>query len=164
MIKFLEYLLLYILLMPILTFLHELGHAIVAILYTNDEVLIQIGNGTLDYNIKIRRLYIKFAGYKSLIQVAYGQVIWKNECTKFRKIIITAAGPVVSVLVFLLSTIILYKFYYSLNYKYTIILRSISFYSLIQFLITAIPLKYKFYPYKYMTSDGYKIVELIIKK
>jgi hypothetical protein len=164
MIKFLEYLLLYILLMPILTFLHELGHAIAAILYTNDEVLIQIGKGTLDYNIKIGRLYIKFAGYKSLIQVAYGQVIWKNESTKFRKIIIIVAGPTFSFLVFLLSTIILCKFSYSLNYTYRIILRSISFYSLMQFLITAIPLKYKFYPYKYMTSDGYKILELLSNK
>lgn len=164
MIKFLEYLLLYILLMPILTFLHELGHAVVAIFYTSDEVLIQIGNGTLDYNIKIRKLYIKFTGYKSLIQVAYGQIIWQNDCTKFRKIMITAAGPFVSILVFLLSTIVLYKFSYSLNYTYKILLRSISFYSLIQFLITIIPLKYKIYPYKDMTSDGYKIIKLIRRK
>ncbi|WP_278600463.1 hypothetical protein [Clostridium tertium] len=43
-----------------------------------------------------------------------------------------------------------------------IILRSLLFYSLIQFLITAIPIKYNFYPYKNLTSDGYKIVETIL--
>lgn len=65
MIKFITYCAINILLIPILTLLHELGHAIFALILTEGKILIQIGNGSLDINKNVGRLYFEIKGYKS---------------------------------------------------------------------------------------------------
>ncbi|MRZ29970.1 hypothetical protein GKD08_14520, partial [Paeniclostridium sordellii] len=73
-IDFIVYPLVYILFMPVLTIIHELGHAIPALIFTKYEVNINIGNSNLKKQIKLSRLIININGYKSIMDVSYGYV------------------------------------------------------------------------------------------
>ena len=66
------YALIFIVFMPILTIIHEIGHAIPALIFTNGEVIVNIGNFNWKKKIKINRLTININGYKSLVDISYG--------------------------------------------------------------------------------------------
>lgn len=76
---FIIYPLVYILFMPILTIIHELGHAIPALIFTIEEVSINIGNSNLknkqnsiDYlKISILKYSLSVVFLPSLSQILY---------------------------------------------------------------------------------------------
>lgn len=147
----------YILSMPILGILHELGHAIPALIFTDDVVSIYIGNSNLNKKIKLNRLTIYFNGYKSFMDVSYGFVNWKPINNKLKSILMIAGGPLVSLLISLLLFIFLYNVH--LPYLLMKIFNGVLLFSIIQFIITILPIKYNYKPYIGFTSDGYKILQ-----
>ena len=161
-IYFIIYFMFYILLMPILVLLHEVGHAIFALIFTDGNIEIQIGNSKLDISKNIGRLYFKYKGYKSLLHVTFGSVRFEIPKENYKIIAILLGGPLMSLIIFILSVILL-SFSSHLNYISQIFLNSVAIFSLVQFLITILPIKYNAFslPYKGMKSDGYSILKLI---
>jgi hypothetical protein len=143
--------------MPILTILHELGHAIVALIFTNDKVSVNIGNSDLNKQINLNRLVINLNGYKSLLDVAYGYVNRTPVDNKIKAIFIILGGPITSLIV----SILLYIYIINVKLPYILMvsLNALFIFSAIQFLITILPMKYFHKPYVGHTSDGYKILQ-----
>ena len=158
-IDFIVYPLVYILFMPVLTTIHELGHAIPALIFTKYEVNINIGNSNLKKQIKLSRLVININGYKSIMDVSYGYVNWTNIDNKLKSIIMIAGGPIAS----LCTSIVLYLSLYKteLPYLIMIIFNGILLFSIGQFIVTILPIKYRDNTYKGFTSDGYKILQYL---
>ena len=155
---FIVYLLVYIIFMPILTLLHELGHAIVALIFTKEKVIINIGNSDLNKKIELNRLVIKLNGYKSLVDVSYGYANWTLlDSNKIKSILMILGGPLTS----LIGSILLYIYLInvSLPYILMVLLNALFSFSLFQFLLTILPMKYFYRPYVGYTSDGYKILQ-----
>ena len=157
-INFIIYSLVYIVFMPVLSFIHELGHAIPALIFTKDEVSVSVGNSNLIKRVKLNRLVINIYGYRSIMDVSFAYVNWKPLESKFKSIIMIAGGPIASlctsiVFYFTLETI-------QLSYLMVKIFNGIMLFSMGQFISTALPMKYSDNsPYKGFTSDGYKIVQ-----
>ncbi|WP_343337391.1 hypothetical protein TPELB_24180 [Terrisporobacter petrolearius] len=153
------YALVFIVFMPILTIIHEIGHAIPALIFTNGEVSVNIGNYNLIKKIKINRLTININGYKSLVDISYGYIKCTDIDSKLKSILVFAGGPVSSLFISLLS--FLYLKNTNLLYIPMIIFNAISMFSFVQFMSTILPIKYKTRPYNGFTSDGYKILQLL---
>lgn len=157
-VNFIIYLLVYIIFMPVLSFLHELGHAIPALIFTKDEVRINIGNYNLIKKVKLKRLIINIYGYKSIVDVYFAYVNWKPVESKFKSIIMIVGGPISS----LCTSIVLYLTLDTIQLSYLLlkIFNGMLLFSIGQFIVTALPMKYSDNsPYKGGTSDGYKIVQ-----
>ena len=162
-IDFIIYLLVYIIFTPMLTLLHELGHAIPALIFTKEEVIVNIGNSNLNKKIKLSRLIIKLNGYKSLVDVSYGYINWTPlDSNKIKAIIIILGGPLTSLIVSILLYI--YLINVSLPHILIILLNALFYFSLFQFLLTILPMKYFYKPYLGCTSDGYKILQHLKNK
>lgn len=159
-INFIIYPLVYIIFMPVLALIHELGHAIPALIFTKDEVIINIGNSNLKKQIKLNRLVINIYGYRSIMDVSYAYVNWKPLESKFKSIIMIAGGPIASLCTSIGLYLILDKI--QLSYLMMIIFNGILLFSIGQFIVTALPMKYSANsPYKGFTSDGYKVLQLL---
>lgn len=157
-IDFIVYPLVYILFMPILTTIHELGHAIPALIFTKGEVSINIGNSNLKKQMKLNRFVININGYRSIMDVSYGYINWKPIDSKFKSIIMIAGGPIASLCTSVLLYLSLYKI--ELSYLMIIIFNAILIFSMGQFIVTILPMKYgDNSPYKGVASDGYKILQ-----
>lgn len=157
-INFIIYPLVYIIFMPVLSFIHELGHVIPALIFTKDEVSVNIGNYNLIKKVKLNRLVINIYGYRSIMDVSYAYVNWKPLDSKFKSIIMIAGGPVVS----LCTSIVLYLILDTIQLSYLMIkiFNGMLVFSIGQFIVTALPMKYSDNsPYKGFTSDGYKIAQ-----
>lgn len=153
------YALVFIIFMPILVIIHEMGHAIPALIFTNGEVIINIGNSDCKKQMKINRLVINVNSYKSLIDVTYGYIYWEPIDRKLKSIMIIAGGPVSSLFISLL--LFLYLNNTNLLYLPMIIFNAMFMFSFVQFMLTILPIKYKIRPYNGLTSDGYKILQLL---
>lgn len=159
-INFIIYPLVYIIFTPVLTLIHEFGHAIPALIFTKDEVSINIGNSNQIKQIKFNRLIIYINRYRSIMDVSYGIVNWKPIKSKLKSIIMVAGGPIVSLCTSITFYLLLDKI--ELSYLIIRILDAILLFSICQFISTMLPIKYGDYsPYKGITSDGYKILRLL---
>ena len=157
-INFIIYPLVYIIFMPVLSFIHELGHAIPALIFTKGEVSVSIGNSNLIKKVKLNRLVINIYGYRSIMDVSYAYVNWKPLDSKFKSIIMIAGGPIAS----LCTSIVLYLTLDTIQLSYLMIkiFNGILVFSIGQFIVTALPMKYSDNShYKGFTSDGYKIAQ-----
>lgn len=143
--------------MPILVIFHELGHAIPALIFTDDVVSIYIGTSNLNKKINLNRLTIYLNGYASLMDISYGCVNWDPMNSKSKSILMIAGGPFVSLLISLLLFIFLNNVH--LPYLLVKIFNGILLFSFTQFLVTICPIKYTYKPYIGFTSDGYKILQ-----
>lgn len=162
-IDFIIYLLVYIIFMPVLTLLHELGHAIPALIFTKEKVIINMGHSNLNKKIELNRLVIKLNGYKSLSDVSYGYINWTPlDNNKTKSILMSLGGPLTSLIV----SILLYIYLINVNLPYVpmILLNALFLFSLFQFLLTILPMKYFYNPYLGCTSDGYKILQHLKNK
>lgn len=149
--------------MPVLAFIHELGHAIPALIFTKNEVSVNIGNYNLIKKVKLNRLVINIYGYRSIMDVSYAYVNWETLESKFKSIIMIAGGPIAS----LCTSIVLYLTLEIIQLPYLImkIFNGILLCSIGQFIVTALPMKYSDNgPYKGFTSDGYKIEQWLKMK
>ncbi|MGL5693431.1 MAG: hypothetical protein ACRCXA_05085 [Peptostreptococcaceae bacterium] len=157
-IDFIIYPLVYILFTPISTTIHELGHAIPALIFTKGDVSVNIGNSNIKKQLKLNRLVINIHGYRSIKDVSYGCINWEPIDSKLKSIIMIAGGPIASLLTSGLLYFSLYKI--ELPYLMIIVFNAMLLFSLGQFIVTIIPMKYSDNsPYKSFTSDGYKIVQ-----
>ena len=157
-INFIIYPLVYIISMPVLSFIHELGHAIPALIFTKGEVSVSIGNSNLIKKVKLNRLVINIYGYRSIMDVSYAYVNWESIDSKFKSIIIIAGGPIASLCTSGFLYFSLYKI--ELSNLMIILFNAMIFFSIGQFIVTALPMKYSDNsPYKGFTSDGYKIAQ-----
>ena len=157
-INFIIYPLVYIIFMPVLSFIHELGHAIPALIFTKGEVSVNIGNYNLIKKLKLNRLVINIYGYRSIMDVSYAYVNWESIDSKFKSIIMIAGGPIAS----LCTSIVLYLILDTIQLSYLMIkiFNGMLVFSIGQFIVTALPMKYSDNsPYKGFTSDGYKIAQ-----
>ncbi|SUY46506.1 Zn-dependent proteases [Clostridium putrefaciens] len=140
--------------------IHELGHAIPALVLTKDRVKITLGRLGEDNKefkiIRIGRLSIVISSLNPFI----GWTSWnESQLTENKKIIISAGGPVAS-LVILLTLLLINK-----NvgnelllgiFRLKALITITKNFALAGFILTVIPIKNNNY-----TSDGYKILKLI---
>lgn len=150
-----------ILLEPGLTLLHEIGHGIPLLLFTKGDVKIEIGNSYLSKKVQLGRFLIEFRGYNSIMDISYGRVYGEFVNNRIKAIIIALSGPMVSLMLFLISLIILSSNTISEYYILELILKGIKWNTIGKTIITLIPIKYNFHPYISMKSDGYRAVELL---
>lgn len=148
-----NYFLSFIIISPFLTFLHELGHASLALILTNSNVILKLGNFNKKnfFEVKIKRLHIKIYNFSQ----GMGRVYFNNNnLNKTKQMVIILAGPLTNIIVSCISLFI--SKYYN-NFLY------ISLFSLGGFFATIIPLKYpKFFGgYVGLKSDAYQLIELI---
>lgn len=160
MVRFIIYLGEYFLIMPVLTLLHEIGHSLLVLALTNSEVYIEIGNNNLNVTKKIGRLNFKFKGYKSIYSITFGMVRYELPKSKITRICILLGGPLISLAIFIL-TILIKLLADNLCLGISVSLNSISIYSLFQFLMTILPIRYKNESYNSKSSDGYQILQII---
>ncbi|MCR8743702.1 hypothetical protein [Romboutsia lituseburensis] len=158
-IDFIIYPLVYIIFMPLLTLLHELGHTIPALIFTKGEVIINIGNSNLNKTIKLNRLVINLNGYKSLLDVSYGYVNLTPIDNRIKLIFMILGGPLTTLLISI--SLYIYLINSSLPYVLMLSLNGLFLFSAFEFLITILPIKYSFRPYVGCTSDGYKILQYL---
>lgn len=156
-IDFVVYLLVYIIFTPLLTILHELGHAIPALIFTKEKVTVNIGNSNLNKKIKLNRLVINLNGYKSLLDVSYGYVNWTQVDNRIKVVLMILGGPLTTLIVSILLYI--YLINASLPYVLMVSFNALFIFSSFQFLLTILPMKYFYNPYVGHTSDGYKILQ-----
>ncbi|MEG0857640.1 MAG: hypothetical protein RSG52_14315 [Terrisporobacter sp.] len=157
-VNFIIYPLVYIIFMPVLSFIHELGHAMPALIFTKDEVSVNMGNYNLIKKAKFNRLTINIYGYRSIVDVSFAYVNWTPVESKLKSIIMIAGGPIAS----LCTSIILYITLDTIQLSFFMIkiFNGILVFSIGQFIGTALPMKYSDNsPYKGFTSDGYKIAQ-----
>ncbi|WP_042274517.1 hypothetical protein [[Clostridium] dakarense] len=160
-IDFVVYPLVYIVFTPILTILHELGHALPALIFTKDKVTVNIGNSNLNKQIRLNRLVINLNGYKSLVDVAYGYVNWTPVDNRAKVVFMILGGPLASLIVSVLLYI--YLINVSLPYVLMVSFNALFIFSVFQFLLTILPIKYFYKPYIGYTSDGYRILQHLQK-
>lgn len=161
-IKFIVYTITYLIGMPTVTLLHELGHAIMQLIFTKRPVNIIIGNGKLNIKFTIKRLTVSFKGYENILALSCGFSKGSKANSKIKNILIYAGGPIVSTFICIITYFILSKLHLNLLEIYT--LNALFWFSLSSALLTIIPMKYNYYPYDGYFSDGYAIKELISKK
>ncbi|WP_035294888.1 hypothetical protein [Clostridium sp. KNHs214] len=145
---------------PIITFIHELGHAIPGLLLTDGDVTIQLGEKkglNESKTIKIRRLKIKFNFHNCFRGITF----W-SDCDISEKdyFIIILWGPLASLIVFILLFLINLLSPIELR-KFISVIILYDLYLLVRSLIPRID------PYglgEGNLTDGYKIREYLISK
>lgn len=161
-IDFIVYPLVYIIFMPILTLIHELGHAIPALIFSKENVTVNIGNSNLNKQIKLNRLLINLNGYRCVVDVSYGYVNWSQVNNKIKLICMILGGPLTTLIVSILLYICLINV--SLPFILMLVFNALFIFSAFQFLLTILPIKYFYNPYVGHTSDGYKILQQFKKE
>ena len=144
---------------PMLTLIHELGHATAALVFTTDRVLITLGDGS-HWQQSIGRLTVQ----ASLFSGAVGFVDLEGELTQWQAITMALSGPAVSLglcigafLALVLTPITGWK---------EILLFGISLFTGIQFLLIIIPMHYPSWwsdAYVGTPSDGYRALQQLRK-
>ncbi|MEG2290697.1 MAG: hypothetical protein RSA29_14835 [Clostridium sp.] len=141
------------------TIMHEVGHAIPAIIFSKDIVNISLGvdRGNTIKSLVIGKLTISLRTLNPFI----GIVTWSDiNISKNQKALITIGGPILSLVI----SIILFALTKKIQSE---LLKSIltfsAFCNFIQFIMTIIPIKYpKYYgAYAGHLSDGSKLISLL---
>lgn len=144
---------------PILTFIHELGHAIFALIFTGGEVDIRIGNFENKHiSFKIGRLEVYLNKFSPWIGCANWSEIPKEG---YKRMLLCLGGPIASLLMvitFLMLGLI------AKNEFLKVFLNSFLLGSINQFFWTILPIKYKHGGYKGKKSDGYYAIKIIKEK
>jgi len=91
---------------PITTIIHELGHAIIASIVTEQPVQIKVGAGQPVFNYKFKRIELLLA-HKMMIS---GHTAFSDlNLTKIKLLSILLAGPIFSALASALGLILIYQ-------------------------------------------------------
>ncbi|MFD1739269.1 site-2 protease family protein [Bacillus salitolerans] len=150
------------LILPLTTFVHELGHALTALLLFKEPVGIRLGNSIKGSGFKVGKLTIKIqplSGFVGFVDYP----IPKDKNNSVLHALILIAGPVFSFTLCLFSYMLItfLDFQFIINY----LLKSIMNASLAQFIFTIIPIRYPslFGSYRGMPSDGYRVMKLMMK-
>lgn len=141
---------------PLTTLVHEIGHGIGVVLSTKKRALVILGpadsSNQKTFSIGRMDFHIKWA-YFGFCSVGDDQ-----RLTAFQRIVIAAGGPIVSLLVALVSFIFLFL---DLHHEIKNLLTAIVIFNLWQFICTAIPIVYPSWwrPYSGMPADGHRVVK-----
>lgn len=145
---------------PMITFIHELGHAIAGLILTKGDVVIQLGKETKiikSKTIKFRRLKIKLNCSKCFLgQASY----WDCNIKENDRFILALSGPLMSLILLILLFLINFLGSGKIT-KITSVMIICDFYLLVCSLIPRVD------PYalnKGNTTDGYKIKEYLKQK
>ncbi len=139
--------------MFISTILHELGHAVMALILTKNDVIIKLGNDKLIKNIKIKRLTTELHQSPFI-----GFTYFDTEGSWLKRALICLSGPIVS---FVVALIIFRLIADAERNIYIFMLQIYGYVSLFQGIMTIIPMIYRGGPYGGHKSDGYLAVEVI---
>jgi len=146
-----------VIIIQLATVFHELGHAIPAVIFSNDKVRMILGNKRMNRKIKINKLLISIRSFEPFT----GFVCYNAKNLKeIQSILIYIGGPVFSLIIGVISLILSKLVQGNLINKLFIF----SFiYNLCLFLITTIPIVYPYWVGKLggHLSDGYKAVKII---
>ncbi|MCT2534767.1 hypothetical protein NC661_04490 [Aquibacillus koreensis] len=162
-VKFLIIFLVYFaLVFPISTFIHELGHALPALILSKEKVEIRLGTRFKGSGVRFGRLTIKvqpFSGFTGVVNFN----ISKESNAKARNFWILILGPMFSF--FLVVGCYFVITYNELPDVIDFLIRALMFASLAQFTLTIIPMKYPIFfgAYKGTPSDGYRVLMLFKK-
>lgn len=148
---------------PVTVIIHEMGHAIPALLFTDGQVKVQYGKGNFSRSIKIGRLLIEFRGFNSFYDFTFGFAGWEGTISRIQSAITFLSGPLASFAMFLLAQYISNKYNHEFSSAVIFLIRYAGFANLSQFIVTILPITYKHEPYKSLKSDGYRILECITK-
>jgi hypothetical protein len=142
-----------------LTLLHEVGHAVTAALLTGARATVVQGGEPTLVRVSIWRLDFRLRPVISLRTAWFGYVRSEAETTSTRRALIVAAGPVVSLLAFVLLSLLAR----SLSYPASWFVWAAAWGAAWQFVATAVPIRYGrfFGPYSGRLSDGRRILELL---
>lgn len=147
-----------ILIIQVANIIHELGHAIPALLFSRDKVRIIIGtNNEKISEFKIKRLTFLFRGLNFTFSATdYNMSFMRST----QQIAAFAGGPVISFIFSESLSLISRIFEGSILGN---IILFISYYFMVQFIISIIPVIYPkgFGCYAGYPSDGYKIVTIL---
>lgn len=146
-----------VLIIQLATFFHELGHAIPAVVFSNDKVKMVLGNKRINKRVKINKLSISIRSFEPFT----GFVCYNAKNIKKAQImIICIGGPITSLLIgvisFALSNLILQDIIRKL-------LIFASIYNIFLFILTIVPIIYPNWIGKLggHLSDGYKAIRTI---
>ena len=146
---------------PLSGFLHELGHACAAlILKKKAKVRVYLGRHGEQPFFALGRLEI----YAGLASSFWGTCEVESELNSFQTVIITAAGPLVSLLLAVLGFVVLFDSSAIWELR---ALAGVFFYANTkQFIVTAVPkeLAHPHSPEEKSISDGLKILNALVKK
>lgn len=143
---------LYVIVLPLIVFSHELGHAIIAIIVTNSPVAITLGEEPY-WKRTIGRITISvglFSGWVGFCQS-------EGQMTSRQYAIFSLAGPIASLLVCLGAFTVLA----SAGGWVEFLLWGVFYGAASQFLVTIIPIRYPSWwtdTYAGMPSDGHRAI------
>ncbi|MGB0383903.1 MAG: hypothetical protein ACPGWR_03685 [Ardenticatenaceae bacterium] len=158
LIPIINLLILWLIILPLATFIHELGHALAALIVTSSDVTIQLGTDKNALRFHCRRLTI-------ILKLGTGFVgcVWvtkTDQLTPSQLIPIYLAGPLASIL-----SSLLFGFVYStlITERPLLIFAYACFW---QFIATIIPIRYPrwWWGYSGYASDGLRLVQTIKKQ
>jgi len=153
-----SFFLFYLIGIPVSVLLHEVGHAIGVIIFSKEKSHVYLGskNDLNKENFQIGRIHFH-------INWAYfGFCAVKNRTpfSKFQSIMFSVGGPIVSLLLFVTSYLVIAEV---THYEIKNFLIGIAYFNLFMFICTSFPIRYPnwFKPYAGLPSDGYQIFTLL---
>ncbi len=131
--------LLLIILRPLTVLLHELGHGIPALLFTNQKVILYIGS----YGDTKKGFHLSFGRLEIFFK--YNPILWKlglcvpsyEEFSLTKNMIIVLGGPLISLILGSIS--IYYSFWGNIDHTIALILFAVAISTLFDFLSNIIP-------------------------
>ncbi len=148
----------------ITTFFHELGHAISALFFTKDKVVMYVGSygdPKNRFQINLNRLQINISF--NIWNLNIGMCAHKADTTFFQALIILLSGPLMSLIIGVSLFIMLTKTHFTDGEKFIIAIFMVS--SFWDFIINIIPRSYpaKLYDGTLIFNDGKQFTRLLKK-
>jgi hypothetical protein len=143
-----------------LTLLHELGHAVTGALLTGARVTVNQGGQPSLLRFSVWRLDFRLRPLVGFHTAWYGTYGYEAaDVSRLRRVLVIAAGPAVS----LLAWLTLSSLAQGMSYPPSWFVWAAAFGAALQFLVTAVPIRYGrfFGPYRDMASDGRRLLELL---
>ncbi|WP_019375625.1 hypothetical protein [Virgibacillus halodenitrificans] len=146
----------WIVVLPLTTLLHEIGHGIGGILISKERAMVFLGpiepSNTKTFHIGRMDFHIKWAYF------GFCSIKKYHKLNAMQRIVISAGGPAMSLLIVFASIFLLF---FDFPYQLKNFVTAIAIVNAWQFLCTAVPIInptwYK--AYSGMSSDGYQIVK-----
>ncbi|WP_176555734.1 M50 family metallopeptidase [Virgibacillus ndiopensis] len=147
------------LILPFTTFVHELGHSLVASRLLKVPVEIRLGKRFEGRGLTFGRLTLKIQPLSGWVGFFSYDVSSEKE-SRINNIFIFLAGPISSLI--LCSTCFVLIYYVNFPSIFDYLMKAVANAALAQFVITIIPIKYPsfFGAYNGISSDGYKVIKL----
>ena len=145
---------------PLLTLLHELGHALLALAFTKGIVSVSVGNPvTPGYLVQVGRLQIRLRPFSTIFGLIEHTV---DGLTSSQRAAIVAAGPVSTCLLLIILTYFAYFSGFVPAY-FQPILVSAQYAAIMQTIMTGIPLRYPNWLGSYggKESDGLRFLKAV---